>query len=632
MRKILIENTSTRGALSLLFLWALLSAGCGNAGQKTSDAASADTSLFKEGKIYRYTMHMKNSSRVSEKQPALFEMTADMVLVPRVTASKETELFATFENIKLNTDEENRGAAIETMTRELTEGKFSFAYKDGRSVFLRLPKGLSPFSMGIVRSAAAALQFPGNAEEKQRWTVEEYDGTGRYEAAYQKSGPGVFTKKKLRYRIDDINGKDAFKFKLKMTAAVKSSEGRTVIKDGALAETGYTEVLESKLDARNTIVSETTLKLALTKKKPLETAPDWEEMTAVAKRIAADKPYVERNRKGMETALDPARIGGRTYEEALAYLTAYAAAKADKANLNAEEKSAKTKELGRMTAAMAAILRTRPETVEKVRNEILENSPAATLLLDCLAGAGSEQAQNVLIDILKTESADMYLRRLAAQKLTRTSRPTDKTVSVLKKLLDDKIFGTTAVYGLGTISRVIAESGETERAGKIAVVLVKRLRQTDDKSEKIRLLRGIANSAYIGALDAVKPLLSAEDDEIRGNAVQAMRLMKGEKADRLIADALEKEDSRRARLHMLSAASARDPSDRLIDVLAKIAVEAPDSQSRMKALKQLARRIPGTPKLEKTLRAVLEKDDNEAVKEFARRAMEKAAPQNRSDA
>src|SRR5262249_9626857 len=55
---------------------------------------------------------------------------------------------------------------------------------------------------GLVQSLAATLQLPGVERVAARWETSEIDATGRYLAAYERSGATV-AKRKLRYELPD---------------------------------------------------------------------------------------------------------------------------------------------------------------------------------------------------------------------------------------------------------------------------------------------------------------------------------------------------------------------------------------------------------------------------------------------
>lgn len=591
--------------------------------------ASAQIGRWQLGRQYRYNVTLENRSDINGAQNASdVTVTGALRLTPKQVDGKTVELYAVFEDVRIKTRSEKAGSAVATMAREL-KLPMAFAYRDGRSTYLRLPEGLSPFSMGIVRTVASGFQFAPDVSKSGTWTQTEYDGTGTYDIEYKALSDGRYSRKKLKYAPHDVVGKAPFNFAMTMAAEVLASSGEIVLDGAALKSLSYDETLKSKVGAENTIVSKTAFSMSLEKIADA-TAVDWTGLEAGSTKVAADAPYVEKNRRGNENALDPARIGDHTFEEILSYLEKAVDERTSKQKKPTEETpeviERMTQERAGMLLALAAIFRRQPDTIDRAVALIASNHKAAPTLVDVLGAAGSDPAQAALRKLLQTDDLSIDLKRLSAHALTRTKRPNEQTTDLLIEQMENEDFGLTALYGLGTAARRLREDGETARSEAISKVLVERLKNAKSDMARVHALRAIANSAYAGALDDVTPFLSSENKLLRGAAVQSLRLMKHPKVDGLIAAQLKKETVRKVMVDTLSAAKAREPSPVIADALVQVAKTAKDSQSRMKAVQLMASWLKALPTLKTPLLEIVDTEENPAVQAAAAVVVRQRAP------
>ena len=219
----------------------------------------------------------------------------------------------------------------------------------------------------------------------------------------------------------------------------------------------------------------------------------------------------------------------------------------------------------------------------------------------------------------KHAADDLILRDHLA--IDRTKLANERSVETLLGFVDHQTIGITALYGLGTVARHLRESGKSDRSDAISEMLLKRLKRAKSSSERVHVLRAIANAGYISSVNDIVPFLSSEDASVRGAAVQSLRLMKHPRVDLLIAHQLEKENSRRARLDALSAAKVRKPSKVLSDAVIHVATTAADSQSRMKAVQLMINWMVALPDLRTTLAHIAEADENLTIQGAAEAAV-----------
>jgi len=136
------------------------------------------------------------------------------------------------------------------------------------------------------------------------------------------------------------------------------------------------------------------------------------------------------------------------------------------------------------------------------------------------------------------------------------------------------------------------------------------------------VLRGIANSAFVGAIDAVRPYLVDPDPSVRLAAVQALRRMDSPDAQTLIAERLERDETSKVRVAALEAASFGAGSPTLRDAVARTATSAGDAHSRLEAVRLLRQWLPRYPGLRATLERAAKDDTEPKVREAAQAALD----------
>jgi len=145
-----------------------------------------------------------------------------------------------------------------------------------------------------------------------------------------------------------------------------------------------------------------------------------------------------------------------------------------------------------------------------------------------------------------------------------------------------------------------------------------------DQNAKTTVMRSIANSAYTGALGAVRPYLASDDPFLRAAAVEALRLMDNPKVDPLIADRLANDKQIVVRNAALTAAAPRSPSPVLLGAVEGVAARSSDTQGRLNAVRLLARWLPERDAaVRPALQRIATSDQEPKVREAAKRALER---------
>ena len=161
-------------------------------------------------------------------------------------------------------------------------------------------------------------------------------------------------------------------------------------------------------------------------------------------------------------------------------------------------------------------------------------------------------------------------------------------------------------------------------ADVLAKELVELLRAAKSDGARIRALRGIANSAYDGAVPSIRPLLKAEQPSVRAAAIEAVRLVKTPLTDELVAQTMTQETSNTVRSAAIRVAAGRAPTDTLVSALSETALRGEDAVTRQQAVELIANWLPQRQNLRATLEQVAERDQEPRIRDVALAALKKS--------
>ncbi|WP_437962025.1 HEAT repeat domain-containing protein [Sorangium sp. So ce119] len=230
------------------------------------------------------------------------------------------------------------------------------------------------------------------------------------------------------------------------------------------------------------------------------------------------------------------------------------------------------------------------------------------------------EPQAALVALANDKELSERQRSAAAYSLIATQWPDARSIDALIGWLEHDTLSEYALYGLGTFSRHLRAAGQIEASKRAAEALLAELPRSQH-TRRVHVLRGIANSGYPGAFEAVRPLLNDKDESIRAAAIESIRLMDRPEVDGILVEQLKVELALNLRLAALNAASVRSPSDALVRGVSELATGAPEAQSRLKAVQLLERWLRARPDVRPTLQQVA---DNEDEREGVRRAAQAA--------
>jgi HEAT repeat protein len=273
--------------------------------------------------------------------------------------------------------------------------------------------------------------------------------------------------------------------------------------------------------------------------------------------------------------------------------------------------------------AMSAILRSQPEHIEQAVADIRKRGPAARTLIDALAMTETDAGAAALAGLLEDRTLPTDWRGAVASGLIRGGNTHEKTVQALVGTLSEPDIRVHALFGLGTISRKLAEAGDTARAESTVRVLTLLLDSKPSSVVAGYALRGISNSGATSALDVVEPYTKGPNASLRIAAVQALRLMRDAKATELLADRLLHDKDKSVRRAAADAASYQSPSAELITAMQNAVTSDPDVKVRKRLLETLVKWLPSNPGLKDTLLLVEQEEKRASVREIAENGLSK---------
>ncbi|HVY29586.1 MAG TPA: hypothetical protein VHB79_23665 [Polyangiaceae bacterium] len=594
-----------------------------------SDAPSAQR-LFVAEHSYHYDVKYESTATLHQAGAGSFKLALISALdldVLRVQGS-EVELGLAFSSPALSINDSTQDPTLAQLQSDLSKPSV-FVLRDGKITAERFAPELSPIVVSLERSVAAALQVPEAPRNATEWTVQELDSTGRYRARYTfDRSSNVLAKVKLGFEELLTSGKLANVDQSKLLPKIESSRVTLTLKDGELSsiigkERLVTDVLKAPLTSESTL----SLRLASQQGK-LKLARA--AVFAATEEMSPTHAYGTTPRRG---AFDNLRADSRSFDQLVAdlleipsdHVSETFASKNGVAVSEAEQlerKAALHKRTGSFSALVVS-LRQKPENLAKAEALVLAGSKAAPHLLDALGSAGTPEAQDVLARLIQDERVPNELRGVGATSFMLVEQPTIHTSQVLESLISDPLLHDFGIYGTGTASRYLREQGNAKRADELVQNLVTLLRNADAPARRIAILRGIANSASDGALDAARAYLDAEPLEVRRAAVDALRLMKSDDVDGLLATRIIEDKSASVRLAAVKVASRRRSSPALRKAVARAVLRDADETVRVGLVELLTRWLPTDADLRPTLEQVARRDAAARVRDVAAAALKK---------
>jgi HEAT repeats len=627
--------------LALLAAGALLGTGCAQRPAET-DAVQAATAPalpsldprtrgWEVGHWYAYDLKLTTAISFGGGARALGFHVEGLVQITATSATPDAvTLYVALGDPKVTSDDPKGAPELDRVRAQLASTGCFFRLAGGRVTDMSAPRGLSATAANTYREIASALQFAHSTSNARKYTAEEYDTTGEYVAEYERDPDGaVWHKRKQRY-IAILAAKTApANLPARIVPRVDASEGDVRLSSEGRPESVDLHDAVTIAGAQQPVRSTTTLSLRARDSQPArQSPPDWDALVAAMQRTAADEPY---GAPASIEALDDARIGGMTFDQAVATLER--SAREDRrggltpvngAAIDADERARQeklTSDKSRAFIALSAIFRAHPETIARAVAMIRAKSPASDVLEEALSAASSPPAQDALAKLASSRSTDPEQRSRELMSLSRAPRPDAKAVETLKAALAADPFNEIALLGLGTYSRRLRDAGSVDQANDLGALIVDRLAEAPTTTARLAALRAITNSGYAPALPAVKARLDDPNETIRATAVRALQSMNDPRVDGILSERLRSDPSSDVRVSALAAAKVREPTDALAQAVESAAESATDAHVRYRAVELLAAWVSRRPDVRPTLARIATNDAEIRIRDRAQSAL-----------
>lgn len=544
---------------------------------------------------------------------------ADVALVGRAAGS-EQEVLAQLSQIKLSAAR-TTDAELEAMRAQLSEPALYY-FAGGRLERARVARSAAPLVANLHETLAAALQLVAGPPGAATWTADERDASGDYQVKYERTASG-FSKHKARYQAQETQLAMAMG-NLDLTPQVVASTGNVTLAGSFFARIAASETLNVGTSGTQ---ATTNLSLESRGAVPLASAPDWSKAASQTELTSALS-----KRRPAQSLTDTARAQGKTFAAVLAELEQQEQ-DPHKAETWGSENGAALPEAEREVrrarvavrsetfGTLAALLKLDDKNVALAEAAVRRRSKATTRVEDALAAADTARSQQALVGLAGDTSRADDARLSSATSLIRVQTPTDATLQALAGWIHDPLLASHAIHGLGSVSRRLRDTGDAQRSELAAKPLLAELESAKTDSARIQALRGIANSGYAAAFNAVQALLASKNRDVRGAALEALRHMRSDKVDPLLAERLKAETDVEVRLAALNAIKVRECS-KLLSAALVTAAEDTEGRVRLKAVALLAR-CDGSPEAKAALVRAASSDATTSVREAAASALGK---------
>lgn len=561
---------------------------------------------------------VKVSTDTSETLSVVLD--AEVALVGR-SVGAEQEVLAQLSSVKLSAAR-TPDAELETMRAQLSEPALYY-FSAGRFERARVTRAAAPLVANLHETVAAALQLVAGSPGAASWSAKERDASGDYQVTYERTATGL-TKRKTSYQAEETQLAMAMG-NLDLTPHVVASSGSVTLAGSFFGRVTSSETLNVGTSGTQAV---TNLALESRGAAPLAGAPDWSKawsQTELASALSKRRPA--------QSLIDTARAEGKTFAGVLAALEQQEQ-DPHKAETWGSENGAALPEAEREVrrarvalrsetfGSLAALLKLDDRNVALAEAAIRRGSKAAARVEDALAAADSPRSQQLLVTLASDAARPDEARLSSATSLIRIQTPTEATLQALARWVHDPLLASHAIHGLGSVSRRLRDAGDAARADLTAKPLLAELESAKNDSARIQALRGIANSGYVGAFGAVQALIASKNRDVRGAALEALRHMRSDSVDPLLAERLKADPDVEVRLAALNSIKLRECSKALTAALVS-ATEDTEGRVRQKAATLLGRCRDGAPEAQAALTRLASTDPATSVRDAASSALGK---------
>jgi hypothetical protein len=576
--------------------------GCKDKAEKPQEVVKQTVPLswaVGEDHFYDVTLSTKTSNGAS---PVPVELTLKGRLELRFDqAGAERQFVGALKDVQL-LDRSGRAYDEAGLLSAELELPFGAVLEAGLIKEYRTPNEGTINSMGFHRQILAALQLQ---EGPDAAGLTEWDATGLAKVAYEKGASDKeWSWKKLGYeKITVTRTGAAADERQQVQPEIQRAEGRLLLDERGIAEVVRDEATRVKV-ADNAYFS-TQTKLTL---KRVAVAPagrgllPWKQLVDETTGVPAGQGAPIKS----AALVEQVKRGDLELEDVLKILQEVKAKEDRSAGDIRQQASA--------FRALVAMIRTDDKARKVVLDLVEEGGPSSPVLLDALGSSSSPFGITVLSQLAVNKKVDSEKRSQAAMALLRVQWPNQEALDAVTALTKEAAFREAGMLGLGSFARRFREAGERGLNEAAVVRLEAELKvELKKKSPPPYALLAVANSAESRFFDLVKPFQEHPKREVRDAAFQALRLMKDERVEPLLAEALKSESASDLRAALQAFRPRKTENKAIVKRVVELALEHKEPLVRREAVLVIKKWQPDYPELEATLEQVRATDKDKRV-------------------
>jgi HEAT repeat protein len=464
-------------------------------------------------------------------------------------------------------------------------------------------KGTSLDARVLLKQVATSMQAVTSPAAGATWKTTEQDVSGQYEASYAADG-NTLTRSKTKF-VQTAGMGGLMPLPLGTNVAVQSKTDYEVAPSGWAKHVASNESFDVHIaQAQIVAVSRTMATLGETLARP--------DLVGAMPAAEVEPESVSNARTAVEArhAADVKQVGNQTFAMVLTAL---------------QDPDKKTHEDAQQT--MVSLLRIQPEDLIKAQDAVLRGlkEPVATRrLMYCIGQADTAEAQATLVSILESNNVEMQLD--AAVSLGLVETPTEASGKALLQAMrarDPRLAGAALLAIGNMVHRIdpaktgVGLAGESS-ADRLVSVVVKELDETRDDHQQQLCLDSLGNAGHAQTFAAVQPYLTSKNESLRGAAIEALRFIKGDAADRAVIAALSDSDAsvRRSAVRTIGTR----PVEAVLPALASLMQAEKNSDIRLAVVHGLNLKRSETPAVD-TLIASIASTPTEKAGALAKRIL-----------
>ena len=496
--------------------------------------------------------------------PHAYRVSVEATAVLTAIQRRRESMAASFRflNARIGAESE-MGAMLDTdrVQLELSRDTFCEIDEEGRIKSLLFDPDTGSATASFARTLLGLMQFarPESAGP-EHWEIHEDDSSGEYRAQYDSIDPETleqeqsdrraFRKTKLEYFTPDSDE----------TRELQQAS-RTILPEGAFDVTfdfarGRIERISGSEKHTILIANKVVggvqnrfqLKLSNEDKVPrAELASAVDDQASRSSAVQAISLSAEPSERAQLTAIHQAQLGNDSIETI-------------KTALDAIEHGSSKSSYSEVYPKVKALIFLHPEMCAQLATVLQSSdasSPVAQLIGGALAAVGNAEAQDALINAMRTSRDDgariQLLIALGAVK--RPTRSAQDAVEELAGQSPGSSVGSAAELTIGSMAHNLKQISP-QRAADIVERATSRLSRVSGGETQLIALLG--NSGSAAALPVLAEFLDHPSSDLRSRAAMALRFIDGEQADEMLARTLTNDPDESVRMQAANALEFRN--------------------------------------------------------------------------